>query len=78
MAGIGFELKKAFKGNSISKKIDPCSLLIIISGGEALVRDDLIDIGHERTFIPILFFHADCFHPAAGGNGRQFFFHNFS
>ena len=32
--------------NSISKKVDPCSLLIIISGGEALVRDDLTEIGH--------------------------------
>ena len=32
--------------NSISKKVDPRTLLIIISGGEALVRDDLTDIGH--------------------------------
>lgn len=31
---------------SISKKVDPRTLLIIISGGEALVRKDLTEIGH--------------------------------
>lgn len=31
---------------SISKKVDPSNVLIIISGGEALVRDDLEEIGH--------------------------------
>ena len=32
--------------DSISRKVDPESVLIIISGGEALVREDLVEIGH--------------------------------
>ena len=32
---------------SISKHVDPYLLNIVISGGEALVRDDLVDIGYE-------------------------------